>query len=318
MKNLFQDELILKESILVTLAWFSIMERPLKFHEIKEYLWRYKVNDKDLTDELDELYLAKKITIKAYKDDTVYYFLYDDNGIVERYADKISIQKKLIQKAKKASVFLRFVPFLKKIYICNSLALGKANESSDIDLFIVTGNSRMFLSRSIITFILSILKMRRYGENIKQKICLSFFTEVDNLDLKKIALDDDVYLIYWIATLKLLYGSKYSNVTKKENKWIHKYLQNLNTKEERAIYKYPFIFSFVFKWLFELILRGLLLAPLINKIAGYFQKIRANKKLQLLGNKAKNIVSDNMLKFHDKDRREYYKDMWVKRLKKVL
>jgi hypothetical protein len=160
--------------------------------------------------------------------------------------------------------------------------------------------------------------MRRFAGNIKQRICLSFFTEIDNLNLEKIALEDDIYLIYWIATLKLLYGSKYSNIVKKENIWIHKYLPNMNSKEEKSIYKYPFIISYIIKSLFELIMRIILLAPLWNKISGHFQKLRANKKLQLLGSKAKNIVSDNMLKFHDEDRREYYKDMLIERLEETL
>jgi hypothetical protein len=42
----------------------------------------------------------------------------------------------------------------------------------------------------------------RYGEDITGNFCLSFFIEEDAMDMSRIALEDDIYLFFWMYYMK--------------------------------------------------------------------------------------------------------------------
>jgi len=315
MTDFFKDKLSIAQSIIATLSWFGMMERPLTYPELKTYLWRNKVEGTNLHETLDTL-LFKKQIVSIEKNNTIYYSLTDDLNQTKKYFTRHEIHKHLINKAKKISYLLRFIPFLNKIYICNSLAIGKANKKSDIDFFVITEKGMMFLTRLLLTIPISIFGYRRHDNEIEQKICLSFFTEVDNANLEKIAIENDIYLIYWIATLQLLYGSNKINSIRKTNKWLFAYLPNLRNSTEESIFKIPFLISWIIQFGIEAILRITFIAHISNKIFGFFQKRRALKKLIKLGTESSNIVSNNMLKFHNNDKRKEYRDIWFQKINK--
>src|SRR3989338_10492249 len=98
--------------------------------------------------------------------------------------------------------FLRIVPFLKLVAVCNNLAFGKVKEKSDIDLFIIAKSGRLFTVRILVTGILHCLGVRRHGKKIAGRFCLSFFVDDKNLNLEPIAIDKDVYLAYWIKNIR--------------------------------------------------------------------------------------------------------------------
>ena len=79
--------------------------------------------------------------------------------------------------------------------------MNAANENSDIDLFIITKNNRIWTSRIFLTLILSLLGQRKTAKKHAGKFCLSFFITENHLRLEDIAIKDDIYLRYWIETL---------------------------------------------------------------------------------------------------------------------
>lgn len=100
------------------------------------------------------------------------------------------------------------------ITLCNSRAMGEADENSDIDLFIITKKGNLWTSRLLVTAITLLLGVRRrnthglqkstceYIKRTKNKFCLSFFISEEALNLESIRLQpDDPYLDRWIYTL---------------------------------------------------------------------------------------------------------------------
>lgn len=178
------------------------------------------------------------------------------------------IEEKLWKKVERWKFLFKFVPFLRKIYVCNSLSFGLVDEKSDIDLFVVTKNGRLFTARAVLTLILQVFGLRRHGRLVAGRFCLSFFADESMADLKGLYIKDDVYGHFWKEKLKLVYerngggggsgGGKFGD----------------------------FIEGKLRKW----------------------QMVRAEKKAALIKNGLNIVIGEHVLKFHNNDIREKVRD----------
>jgi len=68
------------------------------------------------------------------------------------------------------SLFLfSFFPQIQMVALCNSRAMGEADENSDIDLFIIAKKGNLWTARLIVTFITVLLNVRRRNTHGLQK-----------------------------------------------------------------------------------------------------------------------------------------------------
>ena len=209
------------------------------------------------------------------------------------------IEEKLWSKVNRYIPYLRWVPFLRMVAVCNNLAFGKVDAKSDIDLFIIAKRGRLFTVRILVTFILQILGVRRHGNKVAGRFCLSFFVDDSFLDLSKIAIENDVYLAYWVASLKPVIDDGVSSEFWAENKWVESFFENGELKYDvsRVLARPSNIFAFLFPKFVESLLKR-------------WQLKRARKKAALAGDGADLMVEEHVLKFHNIDRRKIYRDRW--------
>jgi len=99
----------------------------------------------------------------------------------------------------------RHAPFLRAVYVCNTLARSNARPESDIDLFVVTAPGRIWTSRLFVTGLAKLLGARPDRVTSKDRLCLSFFSTEDALDLRAHAIERDVYLPHWLFDLYPVY-----------------------------------------------------------------------------------------------------------------
>lgn len=111
----------------------------------------------------------------------------------------------LFHRAGKYIQKLTWIPGIEMIAVVNSLSMYATHEDSDIDLFIVTEPDMIWFVRFCITTQLFFHGVWRHGEDIRGNFCLSFFVTTEALDMKEIALDNDIYLYYWISSMKPIY-----------------------------------------------------------------------------------------------------------------
>lgn len=78
---------------------------------------------------------------------------------------------------------------------------------SDIDLFIETLPGKLWTGRIFATLFFALLGVRRYGDKVRGRFCLSFFAVV-GADFGPIAIDDDVYLFEWANRLVPVDGKR--------------------------------------------------------------------------------------------------------------
>jgi len=221
-----------------------------------------------------------------------------------------NLEKELWDKVKKYMRYLKWIPSLRMVGVCNNLAFGDIDGQSDIDLFVIAKKGRLFTVRLFVTVILYFLGVRRHGNKIAGRFCLSFFVDDSALDLKLIAIENDIYLSYWIKTMKPVVDDGVSEEFLTANDWIKGYFEDgikLEVDKSRLIYKKKYLgkiifFPFLsyFPWILERRFR---------KTQLRFIRASSNK----LKDKSGIVVNDHMLKFHNLDRRKEYSEAWTKK-----
>lgn len=304
----------MRRSILQTLTYFDIFDYPLTMREIWHWLWEPTPDDRATFDTaMEELLHAEMIE----KHDG-YYTMPGRGAIIARreIVTPHSEQKLLI--ARRAGKILRFIPFLKAIFVCNTVASGTANATSDIDVFIVSQEKRLWLTRLIATALLTIARLRRHGRHVSNRICLSFYVTDNSLDLSPIMIQGvDIYLAHWIYELIPLYDpNNLREQILKKNTWAQAYLPNASSGYS-LIHHYRVdnsAFSSRFKKFFEKIW-GNGYGDLLERQAKKIQQTRMKIRPRQTSERRHVIITDTMMKFHEEDQRTAFHDQWIERLK---
>ncbi len=336
----------LQKSILATLAYFDLFDYPLTADEI----WRWLINihianntvvgsgkeleirngvgqqlelgremaynfdsGKEIKQELDELVKQSKVDKK-----NEFYFLPNRSEIVEIRKQRYQISLKKIKKAKRIIWLLRFIPWIKAIFICSSLGFFNAQEKSDIDLLIITSKNGIWSARFWSVGILKILGLRPGSNNVnKDKFCLSYFISEDNLNLEDTRINNfDIHLIYLLSYhLPLYFEDNLWQRFGESNKWIKRYLPNLHG------FKHGLYADFLIKpcllWLKRLIRKSQFKWE--EKLVKKFQLWYMPKALKEMANQGSRvIINDKMIKLHSNDKRQMVFEKWQEKLKRFI
>ena len=304
------DYLSLRQSILNTIIYFDIFDYPLTAMELFQWLfgdYQLQATSYKLGDVLDALessqYLKDRVSQK-----NGFYFLKWREAIVQTRLKRYNLAQRKYKRLLWISKILSYFPFVQMIAVCNTLAYNNTREESDIDLFIIAKESRVWLVRFLTVSFLTLLRLRPKPYNLKDKICLSFFVDEKNLDLKKFAMQNDIYLPFWIAQLVSVYQRE--NTYEKflsQNKWVKENIQNAskyNLNPARLVRNG--LFKEIIKRVFEFI-NDQLLFNLPSILAKKYQNNIMPDHLRAMANKdTRVVINDSVLKFHDNDSREKY------------
>jgi predicted nucleotidyltransferase len=227
----------LKQAIITTLTFFDLSDMPLKAIEIESYLFRTAASKMDVAIMLKRLQGEGLIREK-----NGFWFLKGRSKIVEIRQKRILNSKNKLKKVIFFGRFLKLVPFVRGIFLCNSLAFYNAKKTSDIDLFIVTRKKRLWISRTLIVMLATLLGIKRRPGRKKDpdRFCFSFFVSEKHLSLKKIYSNyfDRYFPSFWLAGFKPIYGFRVFNRMIRKNIWYkedlpnHKFSLPLTRKDE--------------------------------------------------------------------------------------
>jgi hypothetical protein len=179
---------------------------------------------------------------------------------------------------------------------------------------VITEKNRLWISRFFCILIIKLLRLRPKENNVKDKICLSYWISDESLNLKNSMLsENDKYFVYWLAGLVPIFdkGDCYNNFIK-ENSWIDFFLPNWEKGEINYRRNAGKGFSFFYRDVFDLFFGGLekKARKLSIKIMPPALKIKMNKDKRV-------IINNNIAKLHSEDRREIYFDKFKKNFQEV-
>lgn len=199
----------------------------------------------------------------------------------------------------------RSIPFIKQIFLCNSITFNALKKDSDIDLFIITKKDSIRRARlfSLIFFFIHWIKRHKY--KIRKKFCLSFYVSEDNINLYNIMLaKSDIYLNYWLAHLVSIYEEKKNNINiYQKNPRFKVTMPNHPQKQCINIWNKIFFWNNKIKNILEKLFWWLIWKIIEETIKTIWIPILKKKTKKLWKDSKWIIISDKMLKFY-KDQRE--------------
>jgi len=202
----------------------------------------------------------------------------------------------LWEKVSAYNTYFAKIPWILWIAICNSLSMNATHKDSDIDLFIITKKNRLWTVRILMTLILTLLWERKNKNNHAGKFCLSFFITEQGLNLKNIAIENDIYLAYWIDSLKPIISRKniFSIFCNENAELLGKDKEEKQKIIEHPLLKTPRLLTICWD-ICEKLLKSIFLP-------------RTKKSFQKLWKPFWIVISDTMLKFHNTDKRKKIRD----------
>ncbi len=308
----------MEKSIIATLGWFDLFDYPLKKEELIRYLFGYRSKDKVTQEYISDYVHRSEDLSRQIVFDGEYFCLRhrDLNRLIKIREQREKYSRQKISKAYRVFYFLRFIPYIKAIFICNNLGYLNADLGSDIDLFIVAEKRRIWSARFYLTGVLKIFNMRPKFDfssftslDRKDKIDVNFYITEDSLDLSAVRFQNlDIYLIYWLHQLIPIYDvdGVHSRLMR-ANQWTREFLpfaQNID--RYRRLRSYEFIRKALLKSS----------TSLEERIWKKIQMKYLSKNIHTFKNREGVIISDNMIKLHFIDRRREYYKKWEDNLRK--
>ena len=304
----------LEKSIIRTLAFFDIFNYPLT--ELELFKWLYKPSSlAPLVDIRVTLAKSQWLSDKISQREGFYSLAGRENIYLSRKANNNLVEAKFKKVVRLVKVY-RFLPFVRMIAICNSLAYSNANRDSDIDLFIIAKRGQIWLARFFTIIIIKLLGQRPEAQCRRDTFCLSFFIDEDELDITKGRLHkEDIYYPYWVSQLLPVYNP--DGLYEKfllANSWHHQYLPQAYANQFLLEVSESVISRFWSKFI-GFILYPPFLGFWLYDFYRHWQVKIIDRNLQKIVNiDTRVIVSETMLKFYPNDRRELFHKKWQERI----
>ncbi|OGH87574.1 MAG: hypothetical protein A3J93_03555 [Candidatus Magasanikbacteria bacterium RIFOXYC2_FULL_42_28] len=325
---------LLQQAIIRTLTYFDIVKKSLTRAELFSFLWqppfvgreefnkyleentvvilseakdplRSNVRDSSATPQNDK---------KSWQAKDGLYFLPGHDEFVEKRAAGREHSDRLLKIAVRAVKKIRSIPFVRAIFVCNSVGSGTASDNSDVDLFIITAPKRVWLVRFFTNITMLLFGLRRHGDKVAGKVCLSFLVDEKKLNMAPWRVcDDDIYLAYWLFQLIPLYDP--NNLYDKliaANGWVKKYLPNVKKNSTDTFALTDSVWGLKWKNLWEKFWTGAYGDLIENQARGTQQaKMKFSSHGKVRPHDKSVIVGEGVIKLHEGDTREELHRQWL-------
>ena len=130
-----------------------------------------------LTPENVESELKKFVAEETASFSDGFYFLFGQDYLAPLRLRREELAKKKWKKVFRAVWWLKFLPYIRAVFASGSLAMSNTEELGDLDVLVIVKHGRIWLSRLLISGLLSVIGMRRkYNQKIApDKICLNHY-----------------------------------------------------------------------------------------------------------------------------------------------
>lgn len=307
----------LPTAILFTLAYYDTFDYPLTAEEVWRWLYQAPgetlggVTRENIQPEVDNLVQQKKLERRG-----AYVVFPGREEIVASRAERTVRSEKLWRRAASTARYLELVPFVKMIAVVNTLAISNVRSESDIDLLIVTAPRHIWIARMMVTFIVSLLGYRRHGNKIAGRICLSFYVTTDGMDFSKLkSTESDTHFAYWTAQAVPLIDDGTYDKYRQANSWVKTILPNAWAWEWKTRLLVPNTGLQLIKQFYQLFFS----TPIGHWFEAFARDRQVKKMDQNMESKAKLgttdvVITEDILKFHEMDRRTEYNTRFQQRL----
>lgn len=294
-----------KKSILVPVIFFSWFKYPVSLKELRRYLWQSELSMEQLVK-----LVSQTPQLIRQGERVVYGNLAESATVVDE-----TVVQQFWQKLRRWRWLFAQVPFLRQVYVTNTLSYGNARQGSDIDLLIVGRAGRLWTCRAGLLLLMTWFGVRVRGISRHGKFSPEFWLAHDTLDISGLALPQDYYLSYWLADTVPIWPSGSDHQLLRANPWVKLDLPIAwrsprmgNETSVRASY-----FARGLEW----ILAGRW-GDRVEQVLRHRQQRIIEQTQRRLGVNPSVVMSDNVIKLHFNDRRAAVRDHIEQELNAIL
>jgi len=297
----------LLKHIIETVTYHDLFDFPLTAHEIFLTLQGI-AGQVQLADVI--IALASEDADRLLDSKGGLWYLVGRGEIVDKRLQRYDLAEEKYRIVRRFFRIAKHAPFLRAVFVCNTLSRSNARPESDIDLFVVAETGHVWLTRLFVTGLAALLRKRPTPTQTKDRLCLSFFITKDALDLRSHAIQEDIYLPHWLLDLYPVYDE--AGITASvfmQNSWAREALPGLRrqTSSHRRIVGGGRSSVKVFL--------ESILGSKAEKTAKAVQWRRMPERLKESALRGKGVVlTDSILKLHGTDRRAEFRDRYLQRI----
>jgi hypothetical protein len=302
----------LQLALIKIVVFFDMFSYPLTAYE----LWRYL----GVGAEFKEVFAEAQglIALGFLAGEQGFYFLPGQNQLVATRKQRYHYTNRKLKIARRAVRLFRLLPTVEFAALSNLIGRHNLRDGSDIDIFIIAKENRIWITRLFCAGLMKLLRQRPTPSRKRDKICLSFYIDNAHLDLSSLADGpEDYYFHFWLAGLYPLYDAgAYHHQLMMANSWLKKYLPNgdfvVNNNSYRESPRYWLTRRLVLKFwnhicnFLETLARSfqLLIMPMALK-----EKINLDSRV---------IIREGVLKLYLVDRRQEFMRRYQERLRRLF
>jgi predicted nucleotidyltransferase len=218
---------MIEEAIIKTLCYRDLFDYPLTTEEIAEFLIEENASAEAVVRALAQLTAEGKVKTQADLN-----FLPGREEIVALRSRRERISERKYARALKAAQILRYLPWVRAVFITGALAAGNAEKEADLDFLIVTRRNRVWLTRLVVYLFFSVLgwKRPRGVAEAPDRICLNMFLAEDSLAVPDE--EQNLFTAHEVALSHPLWAKDFLHQRfLGENAWVRDFLPNLEIPE---------------------------------------------------------------------------------------
>jgi hypothetical protein len=211
----------LSKNILTTIIYYDCLDYPLTIFEI----WKHLIRTDYYTAEKQQEKFALSAVAKILTENKLGQFVENLNGFYFLKGRKFLVEKRIagnkisagkIKKIVWLAKLIRCIPFVRMIGLTGKVAMKNAKAKSDLDLFIVLKAGKIWTGRTLVTFFLHLIGVRRHGQKVSDRACLNFFVTDESLEIAM----KDLFSASEYMFILPLFGEKVFERFQIRNQWI--------------------------------------------------------------------------------------------------
>ncbi len=286
-------EMSFERNARAALLYFDLFDFPLTEEELYSFL-PVKEHKEEFTLKLRKAGLRSSDGL---------YHLREGHEIASLRKTQQARAAKMLAAARFMGNLIRHFPFVRGVYLSGSLSKGVDSGDADIDFFIITAESRLWICRAILTMFKKIFFL-----NSKKFLCLNYFLSENHLEIP----EKNVFTATELVTLQPLHNEELLRKLLAANEWIYNFYPNFKLKWETKRLRRSFV-----QKVFELPLSDGYTEKLDNKLMKYYRKLWAKRYRQFVREKREFLFRSTPYssKVHPKDYQSIVLDAYEERLK---
>jgi hypothetical protein len=225
--------------IISLLLYFDIFCYPLTLEEIISNCHDTLTTEDAITRSAASLVKEGRL---RHKDG--FFFISNDDTIVERRKAGNLLAEKFQKKAARYSSLISKFPFVRCVCISGSLSKGFMGADSDVDYFIITKPGRLWLARTLLVLFKKVFLL-----NSKKYFCVNYFLDEQSLSIP----DKNIFTATELSFIVPTYNYEVYSRLIMENSWCREFYPNKKITREHANLDFR---NGMFKRLLEWILNG--------------------------------------------------------------